>query len=55
MDLYSKYGGSGRLYYFDAFHVATASTIGEPLITSDKFILENANNLGIRTIDLREI
>jgi predicted nucleic acid-binding protein len=55
MDLYSKYGGSRRLHYFDAFHVATALAIGEPLITSDKFILENAKNLGIKTIDLREI
>ena len=55
MDLYSKYGGSRRLHYFDAFHVATALVIGEPLITSDKFILENAKNLGIKTIDLREI
>jgi len=55
MDLYSKYGGSRRLHYFDSFHVATASTIGEPLITSDKFILENAENLGIKTIDLKEI
>ncbi|MBS7637969.1 PIN domain-containing protein [Candidatus Bathyarchaeota archaeon] len=55
MDLYSRYGGSRRLHYFDAFHVATASTIGEPLITSDKFILENSKNLGIKTIDLKEI
>jgi len=55
MDLYSKYGGSRRLHYFDAFHVATASTLDEPLITSDEFILENAKDLGIRTIDLKEI
>lgn len=55
MNLYSRYGGSRRLHYFDAFHVATASTIGEPLITSDRFILENSKNLGIKTIDLREI
>lgn len=55
MNLYSKYGGSRRLHYFDAFHVATASAIGEPLITSDRFILENSKNLGIKTIDLKEI
>ncbi len=55
MDLYMKYGGSRRLHYFDSYHVATASTIGEPLITSDDFILENAKNLGIRTINLKEI
>jgi len=55
VDLYSKYGGSRKLHYFDAFHVATAATIGEPLITSDKFILENAENLGVKTIDLKSI
>jgi len=55
MDLYSRYGGTRRLHYFDSFHVATASTVGEPFITSDDFILENAKNLGIKTIDLREI
>jgi len=55
IDLYSKYGGSRRLHYFDSFHVATASTIGEPLITSDDFILENAKDLGIKTINLKEI
>lgn len=31
MDLYSKYGGSRRLHYFDSFHVATALTMSEPL------------------------
>lgn len=30
-------------------------TIGEPLITGDKFILENFKNPGIKTIDLKEI
>ena len=55
MDLYSKYGGSRRLHYFDAFHVATASCLDNPLITSDQFILENNKNLGIKTIDLKEI
>jgi hypothetical protein len=25
------------------------------LVTSDRFILENAENLGIKTIDLKEI
>jgi len=55
MDLYSKYGGSRKLHYFDSFHVATALTIGEQLITSDNFILENAKNLGIKTINMKEI
>jgi len=55
MNLYSEYGGSRRLHYFDSFHVAVASTIAESLITSDKFILENTKNLGIKTIDLKEI
>jgi len=55
MDLYSRYGGGRKLHYFDSFHVATAATIGEPLITSDEFILENAKDLGIGTTDLKEI
>lgn len=55
MSLYSKYGGSRRLHYFDSFHVATASCLDKPLITSDQFILENNKNLGIRIIDLKEI
>lgn len=55
MGLYSKYGGSRGLHYFDAFHVATAAVMDEPLITSDKFILENSGNLGVKAIDLRDI
>ncbi|MGC8849304.1 MAG: type II toxin-antitoxin system VapC family toxin [Candidatus Bathyarchaeia archaeon] len=55
MDLYSKYGGSRRLHYFDAFHVATAAAMDEPLITSDRFILENSGNLGVKAIDLSNI
>ncbi|MEM2123670.1 MAG: PIN domain-containing protein [Candidatus Bathyarchaeia archaeon] len=55
MGLYSKYGGGRRLHYFDAFHAATAAVMDEPLITSDKFILENSGSLGVKAIDLRDI
>jgi predicted nucleic acid-binding protein len=55
MGLYTQYGGSRKLHYFDSFHVATASKMNLPLITSDNFILENAKNLGIRTFNLKKI
>jgi predicted nucleic acid-binding protein len=55
MLLYSQFGGPRRLHYFDAFHVATAKTYGLPLITSDRFILQNSRSLGMTTIDLRTL
>jgi predicted nucleic acid-binding protein len=55
MNLYSRYGGSRRLHYFDSFHVATAKSHDVPLITSDRFILRNSDQLGIAAIDLRKI
>jgi predicted nucleic acid-binding protein len=55
MNLYSRYGGSRRLHYFDSFHVATAKVHDLPLITSDRFILRNSDQLRIAAIDLRKI
>jgi predicted nucleic acid-binding protein len=55
MRLYSRYGGSRRLHYFDSFHVATAKLHELPLITSDRFILQNSGQLGIVAIDLRKV
>jgi predicted nucleic acid-binding protein len=55
MRLYSRYGGSRRLHYFDSFHVATAKLHELPLITSDGFILHNSDQLRIVAIDLRTV
>ncbi len=55
MRLYSQYGGSRKLHYFDSFHVATAKQYDLPLVTSDGYVLRNSENLGIRAMDLREI
>jgi predicted nucleic acid-binding protein len=55
MRLYSRYGGSRRLHYFDSFHVATARHHELPLVTSDRFILQNSDHLGIAAIDLRKV
>jgi predicted nucleic acid-binding protein len=53
--LYARYGGSRRLHYFDSFHVSTAKQYELPLVTSDRYILENSVELGIVTLDLRKI
>jgi len=53
--LYKKYGGSRKLHYFDAYHVATAKIHDLPLITSDKYINTNQGELGLTAIDLRTI
>jgi predicted nucleic acid-binding protein len=53
--LYSRYGGSRKLHYFDSFHVSTAKAYDLPLITSDRFVLQNSQALGISALDLREI
>jgi predicted nucleic acid-binding protein len=55
MLLYSQFGGPRRLHYFDAFHVTTAKIFELPLITSDRFVLQNSRRLGITTIDLRTL
>ena len=53
LDLYQKHSGSRKLHYFDSFHVATASQMDLPLITSDRFIVHNAGALGIEAVDVR--
>ena len=55
LNLYRMYGGSRKLHYFDAFHVATARYYDVPLITSDKYIIENQRELGVEVVDLRSI
>lgn len=55
MRLYAEHGGSRRLHYFDAFHVATAALTGMPLVTSDRYVLENSAEMKIESIDLRKI
>ncbi|MCD6483669.1 MAG: PIN domain-containing protein [Candidatus Odinarchaeota archaeon] len=51
--LYKRFRGSRKLHYFDSFHVSTSLYYKYPLITSDKFIIDNKDKLGIRAIDLR--
>jgi len=53
--LYDRYGGSRKLHYFDSFHVSTAKAYDLPLITSDRFVLQNSQALGVSALDLREI
>lgn len=55
MRLYSQYGGQRRLHYFDAFHVATAKLYELPLVTSDRYILQNSARLGLTSLDLRRV
>ncbi len=52
---YMEHGGLRRLHYFDSYHVATAKYYNLPLITSDKYIIDHATELGIQVIDLRTI
>jgi len=53
--LYQQHGGSRRLHYFDAFHVATARMHGLPMITSDGYIIQRQADLGITAINLRRL
>lgn len=53
LKLYGQHGGPRKLHYFDAFHVATAKHYNLPLVTSDKYIIENARQLGVEVIDLK--
>lgn len=55
MRLYSRYGGSRRLHYFDSFHAATAKEHDLMLVTSDRYILHNSESLGVKVLDLRKI
>ena len=53
--IYEKHGGTRRLHYFDAFHVATAQIHDLPMVTSDRYIVEHQRELGIKAIDLRGV
>lgn len=53
--VYERHGGTRRLHYFDAFHVATAKINDLPMITSDRYIVEHQEELGIKAIDLRTL
>jgi len=56
MEIYEQHKGSRKLHYFDSFHIATAFyTYHKTIVTTDKYILDNANEFGIKTIDLRSI
>ena len=55
MRLYARYGGARRLHFFDSFHVATAKVFDLPLVTSDRFIVENDEKFGMTALDLRKI
>jgi len=55
LKLYNRYGGRRKLHYFDAFHVATAKHYNLPLVTSDKYIIDNAEKLNVKVINLRKI
>ena len=55
LKLYRKHGGRRKLHYFDAFHVVTSKHYGIPLVTSDKYIIENAEKLGINVINLKTL
>ena len=55
LQLYRKHGGRRKLHYFDAFHVATSKHYGIPLVTSDKYIIENDEKLGINVINLKTL
>jgi len=55
LSLYIIHGGRGKLSYFDSFHVATAKRYDIPMLTSDKFIVQNHSAFGIETIELPSI
>jgi predicted nucleic acid-binding protein len=53
--IYTRFGGPRRLHYFDSFHVATAKAYELSMVTSDKFILQNSQELELITLDLRSL
>jgi predicted nucleic acid-binding protein len=53
--IYARFGGPRRLHYFDSFHVATAKLYELPIVTSDRFILQNSDRIEVSALDLREI
>lgn len=55
LTLYMQHGGPRRIHYFDTFHVATARLHELPIITSDTYINEQQDKLGVTTLDLKEL
>lgn len=55
LKLYMMHGGPRKLHYFDSYHVATAIIHHLPIITSDKYIIENQEKLHVNAINLRKI
>ncbi|MEA1905112.1 MAG: PIN domain-containing protein [Candidatus Hadarchaeota archaeon] len=55
LQLYERYGGPRKLHYFDSYHVATSRLEDIPLITSDSYILDHREDLGIRAEDLSKL
>ncbi len=54
LSMYIKHGGRRRLSYFDSFHVATAKRYVLTLLTSDRYIVDNAQAFGMKTKDLSD-
>jgi len=52
LQVYRLHGGSRKLHYFDAYHVATAKIYNLPLVTSDRYILEHGHEFEIAVINL---
>jgi len=55
LKIYRQHGGPRKLHYFDAFHVAGAKHYHLPLLTSDEYIINHSKELGIETINLRDL
>ena len=55
MKYYAGHGGTRRLHYFDSYHVATAKYYDLPFLTSDRYIIRNAGELGVEVTDLQSI
>jgi len=52
---YIRHGGPRKLHYFDSYHVATARNQGLPLLTSDRYIVGHAEEMGVRALDVRKV
>lgn len=55
LTLYMQHGGARKIHYFDTFHVATARLHELPIITSDTYINEQQEKLGVTAFDLRKL
>ncbi len=53
--VYIEHRGPRRLHYFDSYHVATPAQHDLPLLTSDKYIIRHAPELGIEAMDARSL